>query len=106
MVECREENWDGQGASAVDAQSYLAARRFIQSLPHGIPDPTLSADRDGCVTFEWYVSPHKLALISVHPNYRLDYATCVGTARTYGTEPFFGVLPNAVVEMVQRLCKV
>jgi hypothetical protein len=106
FAECQASGWDGHGAAAVNHQAYVAAWRFIQSLPYGFPDPTLAADPEGCVTFEWYVSPRKLVLVSVHPDYRIDYATMIGDARSHGTEPFFNVLPDKVVELVRRICKV
>ncbi len=106
VAEAQETNWDGQQSAGINSEAHLAAWRFIQSLPAGIPNPSLGADPDGCVTFEWYVSPRKLVLISVHPDYRVDYAMIVGEAKSYGSEPFFGVLPGKITELVQRICKV
>ncbi len=83
-----------------------AALRLIRSLPHGMPDPTLGVDTEGCVTFECYVNPRKTLLVSVHPNYRVDYATLRGGSKAYGTEPFFNVLPSSILQSVQRLCEV
>ena len=105
MLECRVAGWDGHGAAAVDLYAYTAAKRFIESLPAGFPLPSLSADPDGCVTFEWWKSPRRVLLVSVHPNFQLDYAALLGAAKHYGSEPFFGgQLPDSVEAGADAAC--
>jgi hypothetical protein len=103
MLDCYKSGWDGYGANAISPEAYRSAQRFIYSLPAGIMRPTLSADPDGCVTFEWHVSPRRLVLVSVHPNYRIDYAALFGNAKSYGTEPFFDKLPNGFSDLIRRV---
>jgi hypothetical protein len=104
MLECDKPGWDGYGAEAVGMSAYEAAKRFIESFPPGFPAPSLSADTDGCVTFEWRESPRRVLLVSVHPPSRVDYAAIFGSAKLYGSEPSFGEqLPEAVRTLVQRL---
>ena len=103
MLDCHKAGWDGYGAEAISLEAYRLAQRFIQSLPAGIPRPSLSADPDGCVTFEWQVSPRRLVLVSVHPDYRIDYAALFGSAKSYGTEPFFDKLPTGLCDLVRRV---
>jgi hypothetical protein len=103
MVACCLEDWDGHGASPVTAESYQAACRFIHSLPMGIPMPELSADPDGCVTFEWRQSARRVLLVSVNGQFRVDYAALFGTAKTYGSEPFFNELPETLTTLVRRV---
>ena len=103
FVECHREDWDGHGAAAVSPEAYQVARQFIGTLPPGIPQPALSADPDGCVTFEWRSSPLKLAMVSVHPDFRLDFARVFGTSRVYGSEPFFDQLPEGIENLVRRV---
>lgn len=101
--DCACAGWDGYGAEAVGADAYRAAERFIRTLPAGIPQPELSADPDGCVTFEWRKSPHRTLLVSVRPGYALDYAALIGTAKTHGSEPFFGELPEILKTLIRRV---
>ena len=103
MLDCYKPDWDGHGAEAITAESYEIAQRFIHSLPTGIAQPTISADPDGCFTFEWQVSPRKLVLVSVHPNFRMDYAALFGSAKNYGTEPFFNKLPIGLCDLIRRV---
>ena len=103
LAECRYVDWDGHGAAAVSPDAYQAAKRFIGTLPPGIPQPALSADPDGCVTFEWRSLPRKLALVSVHPDFQLDFAAIFGTSRVYGSEPFFDQLPDGIENLVRRI---
>lgn len=103
MRDCAHAGWDGYGAEAVGADAYRAAERFIRALPVGIPQPELSADPDGCVTFEWRKSPRRTFLVSVRPGYALDYAALIGTAKTHGSEPFFGELPEMLKTLIRRV---
>ena len=103
MLDCHKSGWDGYGAKAISLDAYRIARRFIYSLPAGVPRPSLSADPDGCVTFEWQLSPRRLVLVSVHPDYRIDYAALFGSAKSYGTEPFFDRLPVGIFDLVRRV---
>lgn len=105
MLDCHKPGWDGYGAEAVSPDAYRLAKRFIQSLPTGIPRPSISADPDGCVTFEWQVSSRRLVLVSVHADYRIDYAAIFGSQKDsdYGTKPFFDKFPTRLSELVRRV---
>lgn len=105
MLDCHKPGWDGYGAEAVSPEAYELAKRFIQSLPAGIPRPLLSADPDGCVTFAWQVSQRRLVLVSVHPDYRIDYAALFGSGKDtdYGTKPFFDKIPATLCELIRRV---
>ena len=103
MLDCHKPGWDGYGAEAISLEAYRLAQRFIHSLPVGIPRPSLSADPDGCVTFEWQVSPRRLVVVSVHPDYRIDYAALFGSAKSYGTEPFFDKFPTGFCDLIRRV---
>ena len=107
MLDCQVTGWDGYGAEAVSIEAYAAAQRFIRSLPAGFPTPELAADPDGCVNFDWHVSPRRTLVVSVHPDFRLDFAALIGTAKIYGSEPFFASeLPASVRDLVRRVCPV
>lgn len=103
FLACRFKDWDGYGAEAISLDAYQAAKRFVGTLPAGIPQPSLSADPDGCVTFEWRSAPRKLALVSVRPDFQLDFAAIFGTARVYGSEPFFDQFPDEIENLVRRV---
>lgn len=103
MIDCHQPGWDGYGAEAVSIDAYRSAERFIRSLPAGIEPPQVSADPDGCVTFEWRKSPRRTLLVSVRPGYALDYAALIGTAKAHGSEPFFDELPESLKALIRRV---
>lgn len=104
MLECQNTGWDGHGAEAISWDSYAAAKRFIDAIPFGFPRPSISADSDGCVTFEWRKTSRRILLVSVHPDYHVDYASIFGTAKQYGSEPFFGdQFPEPVRTLARRV---
>lgn len=102
-VDCSRAGWDGYEAKAVSPDAFRAAKRFVASLPLGIPQPEIAADPDGCVTFEWRRSARQTLLVSVRPGYALDYAALIGTAKTHGTEPFFDEFPEPLTSIIQRI---
>lgn len=82
--ECRHPGWDGYGALPVEAETVQVAARFIESLPAGFPLPTLGAEPDGAVTFEWYRSPSHILSVSVTADGNLHYAMLLEQDRTTG----------------------
>lgn len=103
MLDCCRDDWDGHGAKAVSLHAFAAAKRFVESLPTGFPVPTISADPDGCVTFEWRKSPRRVVLASVHPNFQVDYAAIFGAAKHSGSEPFFTEIPETLQNFARRV---
>ena len=103
MLDCFRPGWDGHNARAMSPAAYGIAQRFVRALPAGIECPTLSADPDGCAVFEWYASPRRLVYVSVHPDFRVDYAALFGSSRIHGSSPFFDQLPPELLDLVRRV---
>jgi hypothetical protein len=102
--ECKDRNWDGQGAMPVSHEAYWAAFRFIENLPLDIPEFTVGAEPDGHITLEWYRSPHQTLSISVSPEAELHYAALMGPRRTRsGTEPFLSDVPDAILDLISEV---
>lgn len=101
--ECLEPNWDGYNALPVTEDAYQAAYRFLEALPLSIPLPSFGAEPDGHITMEWYCSPRRTLSVSVSPDGDLHYAALLGDGSAYGTEPFFGEAPKAIVDLIQRV---
>ena len=101
--ECDAPNWDGYGAAPVAKQTYAHARSFLDALPIGTPVPTVGAEPDGHLTFEWYESPRRLLSVSVSPEGELHYAALIGPAKAYGTEPFAREAPQAILDLIRRV---
>ena len=103
LEECRESNWDGYGAQPVSDTTYQLAQKFIEALPLGTPAPSIGAEPDGHLTVEWYRSPRRTLSVSISPDGDLHYAALIGLAKAFGTEPFFGESPKAIVELIHRV---
>ncbi len=103
LEQCGRSDWDGYGAKPVLFDSYERARRFIRSLPFGIPVPEVSAEPDGEITLEWFVAPTRVFSVSVGRDNELNYAGLFGASRTYGTEVFHDEIPEVVLSHIKRV---
>lgn len=101
---CCKANWDGYDAAPVTEQTFQLARQLLDALPLGTHAPSVGAEPDGHITLEWYRSPKHTLSVSVSPESELHYAALLGSSKTYGTEPFFGEVPQQIVTLIQRIC--
>lgn len=106
VKECRDPNWDGYGAEPVSDGTYYLAQQFLKALPLGTPAPSIGAEPDGHLTVEWYRSPRRTLSVSISPEGDLHYAALMGSAKAFGTEPFFGEAPRAIVDLIHRVMAV
>jgi hypothetical protein len=95
--------WDGHGAFPVARATYQQAYRVLEAIPDSFPLPTIGAEPDGQLTFEWHHSAHRTLSVSISPDGDLHYAALLGASRAYGTEPFLGQLPEALLPLIQRV---
>lgn len=101
--ECRHPDWDGYGAEPVSSDAFGLACRFLDALPLGTPAPSIGAEPDGHITLEWYKSPQRTLSVSVSPDGKLHYAALIGSSRQYGTEQFFDVVPDVILNPIDRV---
>ncbi len=101
--QCREPNWDGFGALAVDNDTLRNTYMLLESLPLGPRPPSVGAEPDGSLTLEWHRSPRRTLSVSVSPDGDLHYAALFGPNREYGTEVFFGEIPERILALIQRV---
>ncbi len=101
--ECECPGWDGYNAAPIGVDAAQAADRFVRTLPLGVPRPSVGAEPDGQVTFEWYRSARATLSVSVDPAGLLHYAALLGSASQYGTEPFLGQVPKSILDLIRRV---
>ena len=101
--ECRSGNWDGYGAAPVSWGTLEQASRFLDAFPLSTPAPSVGAEPDGHVTFEWYHSPRRTLSVSVSPEGELHYAALLGLRKVFGSEPFFGEVPQSILDLICRV---
>jgi hypothetical protein len=102
--ECRSANWDGYGAAPITNETFWQAYHFLSALPFGFPTPSVGAEPDGHLTFEWHRSSRRTLSISVSPEGELHYAALLGSSKAYGTEPFSGMVPKLILDLIHRVC--
>jgi hypothetical protein len=101
--ECGEPGWDGEQAAPVTEATFGIANRFLCNLPLGTEAPTVSADPDGAIAFEWYKSPKRVLSISIDASGFLHYAALLGPRKLHGREPYFGQLPEVIGNIISEL---
>lgn len=109
--EYRDGDWDGYGALQVSEQTFSHARRFVEAFPPNLPNPTIGADPDGHLSFEWYRSPRCILTVSVSPEGDLHYSALREVfsghesklSKSYGTEPFLSEIPDPILRLVSQV---
>jgi hypothetical protein len=101
--ECSSSNWDGYGAAPVSRASLGQAYRFLDAMPISTPIPSIGAEPDGDVTLEWHRSLRRTLSVSIAADGELHYAALLGASKVYGTEPFFGEVPQAILSLIRRV---
>ena len=101
--ECKYPNWDGYQALAVSEEVFRNAYRLVESLPIGLPLPSVGAEPDGELTLEWYHSPKRTLSVSITADEFLHYSALLGPNHTNGTIAFFGELPAEILTLIERV---
>ncbi len=100
---CSAENWDGYGACPVSDETVVQVKRFLEALPLGTITPVVGAEPDGHITLEWYKNPRRTLSVSISPEGELHYAALLGYKKRYGTEPFWGEVPDILMDIIRQI---
>ncbi len=95
--------WDGYDATPIDPEACEFAMRFIRALPTTGPLPTLSADPDGEVSFEWHFGKRRVLSVSIGPAGRCTFAWVSGQRSTRGTDWIEHEIPASIVFALRQL---
>lgn len=101
--ECSEADWDGYDALSVTYDSYRLAEQFLMALPLGMRLPSVGAEPDGQLTLEWSRGVRRSLSISFDPSGDLHYAALIGPGGRSGTEPFVGVVPPVILDLIRQV---
>jgi len=104
--ECSSADWDGYGAAPITNETFWQAYHFLRALPFGFPTPSAGAEPDGHLTFEWHRSARRTLSVSVSSEGDLHYAALLGASKAYGTEPFSEVVPEIILDLINRVCSI
>ncbi|MEZ4759720.1 MAG: hypothetical protein R2810_08020 [Flavobacteriales bacterium] len=95
-----EANWDAEGAAPVEASTLAHARRFVDALPMGLPEPDLGVHPDGEISFSWIGSKGHRLSIAVGPTGRITYAYRKLPSKMNGTEWLGDRIPRALINYI------
>lgn len=100
-------SWHGAGASPARAEAVAAGLRFLLLLPRAfLADVEISPDRDGAVSFDWFVNAQKQLSISFGPAGELHYAAILGPVeRASGRLLFDDSLPEEIARLLGRITR-
>jgi len=102
--ECGVEDWDGDGAYAINSNAVSNAVDFLRALPAGLRLPECGTEPDGSVCFEWTFSRHRRFMVSVGKGNRLAYAWIDGTDRGHAVARFDGYhIPDRILQGLESL---
>lgn len=101
---CKDANWDGEDADAIELETYQIAYRLIEAMPNGFPRPTITPEPDGSLHLEWYRHQRRLLSVSISPDGTLYWAALVGTEDPRGSCQFFGEFPKTLLYWIGRVC--
>lgn len=100
-----EPNWAGHTSDPILATTFTYAHAFLDALPTGTPKPSIGAEPDGHITFEWSDGPYRVLSLSMSPEKVLHYAALLGVSKRYGTEPFFEEIPPAILSLIAEVMR-
>jgi len=106
FLQCSKAGWEDEDSEAVDRETLMIAKKFVESLPMAYRTPTISGEPDGHINLEWYVHPHRILTVSINPNGILHWAALIGAEDPRGSCPFYGEMPRTLLYWIGRVCNV
>ena len=104
FLQCSQPGWEGEDSDAVDRETLMIAKEFVESLPEAYRTPTISGEPDGHISLEWYVHPRRILTVSINPNGILHWAALIGAEDPRGSCPFYGEMPRTLLYWIGRVC--
>ena len=97
LEEAGVENWDGEGALALQEDTVLTASKVVDDLPNYAGRPDISATPHGEVDFDWVIDKDLMLTVSVGPGGKeIAFAGLFYGARLSGRDSWTGKLPQFV----------
>lgn len=99
-----EEGWkSADDETAISKEVRDTAIRFVEALPLGFPQPSVSAEPDGHINLEWYRNPRRVISVSVAPSDRLHWAALIGSESPRGAVRFIDRVPESILHYIARV---
>lgn len=101
-LECSNDNWDGENASHISANTISITRQLLKLFPPHFPIPEISAEPDGDVNLEWHINKNFLFEVSVNHSGILYYAGKFNDQKMNGKNVFDKSIPLVIEECAKR----
>jgi hypothetical protein len=99
-----EEAWKlNEDEIAISEEVRDTTTQFIEALPLGFPQPTVSGEPDGHINLEWYRHPRRVISVSIAPNNRLQWAALIGSESPRGAVRFIDRVPESILHFIARV---
>lgn len=105
FIEASSDEWDGPGSVAVERETLLIAKQFVESLPSRYRTPEITPEPDGYINLEWFKTKRRLLTVSVSPDGRLHWAALIGDEDPRGSCFFSGKAPKTLLHILERVCQ-
>ena len=104
-VDCRNDNWDGEGADRVSPETVRIARSFAEQLPAKALHEDLHVDATprGSICFEWVPRDYVMLDIGILSTGEIGYAYLIHEDEGSGKEQWKGALPESVLNAINRV---
>jgi len=104
--DCKNVNWDNEGARAVTLQTWSVAEEFINTLPYLKATVSAFATHTGKIGIQWSRASEAALSVLVEGSGKITYAAILGDGRKkHGNEIFSGSLPGDIREYLLQVAK-
>ncbi len=100
---CQKPKWDGDQAEAITEETYEVARSFLEALPRDSQLPTVTAEPDGQLNFEWYQAPRRLLTVSVSASGTMYWAALIDSEDPRGSCQFVDQFPKTLLYWISQV---
>jgi hypothetical protein len=95
--------WYAGEGEPVRPETFEEARRFLEALPESSLPAEIYAEPDGDIAFEWYLSPHRLVVVSFDGTGRAVYVVRFSESdKASGQTPFADKVPDVILFFLRR----
>jgi hypothetical protein len=101
--ECSHDDWDDEGTVAISFATLFEAMNFIRLLPAHLKLPDVVPSANGAINFEWRKDDY-ICNVELSGTNEIVYSAYFSKInRDYGMKPYFGKIPNKVIELIESM---
>jgi hypothetical protein len=102
-LDCSLPNWDGEDAAPVSGEAVVRAREFVEALPRDLPQPEITAGRDGEVLFDWIKDQKRMVTAYVTTSGLIRFVYINNQENDFGAFVFAGRVDPRLTIFILKL---